>query len=160
MARGGIIDGMPLGSEIFMKQKITLMVCRSCIVQNSQEDSCLKDEASLRQTYEKKLKTGFFGARLAELQIVDCLTNCENPNSVQINREDGEMLFGFIRSEKQMDELIELVKKLRDSKKPLAPSEALKKNLTFVRPHREWRKGKDAFHADRIPASFSPDSDR
>jgi len=138
-----------------MKQKITLRVCRSCIVQNSQEDPAMKDEASLKATYEKKLKTGLLGLKIAELQIVDCLTNCENPNSVQISRKDGEILFGLIRSEKQIDELIRLVKDLRDPKNNLEASEALKKNLTFVRPHRGWRAGEDAFHADRIRASSS-----
>jgi predicted metal-binding protein len=142
-----------------MKQKITLMVCRSCIAQNPQEDPCMKDEAALRETYERKLKTGFLGGKLAELLVVDCLTNCENPNSVQVNREDGEMLFGLIRSEKQIDEIIRLVKDLKDSRKSLEASEALKKQLTFVRPHREWRAGEDAYHADRIPSS-SARSDR
>lgn len=136
-----------------MSQKIILKVCRSCIVQNSQGDVALKDEPTLRETFEGKLKKGFLRGKVADLQIVDCLTNCENPNSVQIDRGDSEMLLGFIRTEKEVDELIRLVNELRQTRMPFAVSEALKEKLIFVRPHRAWRSGEDAFHADRIRRS-------
>ncbi len=131
-------------------KKVTVLVCRSCIVQNKQEDPALKNEESLQRLYEKKLKKGFFG-KIAELRMVDCLTNCENPNSVQIDREDGEILFGKISDEQAMDEIVQLAEALRDSKKSLEVPPSLQKKLMFVRPHFEWRAGEDAVHADRFP---------
>src|SRR4030095_7333744 len=134
-----------------MKSKsITLKVCRSCIVQNPQSDPCLKDEETLKATYEAKLGRGFFGGLSIKLCISDCLTNCENPNSVQIDREDGEILFGKISDEKSVDQIVELAKELKDLKKPLEASEALKSRCMFTRPHREWRPGSDAVHAVRF----------
>ncbi|MBL7684523.1 MAG: hypothetical protein JNK65_00605 [Deltaproteobacteria bacterium] len=129
--------------------KITLMVCRSCITENAQQDAVFKDESTLRKTYEKKLKTGLF-SKLATLRIVDCLTNCENPNSVQIENENEEMLLGLIKSESQIDEVIRLIADLRATGRKLSPSEALKKNLVFVRPHRSWNQEKQAVAADRV----------
>jgi len=134
-----------------MKPKtLTLKVCRSCIVQNPQTDPALRDEETLRVTYEKKVPGGFFGGRVIELCIVDCLTNCENPNSVQIDREDGEILFGGINDENSVDQIIALAKELKDLKKPLEASLLLKSRCMFSRPHREWRSGGDAVHADRF----------
>jgi predicted metal-binding protein len=138
-----------------MAQKITLMVCRSCIDQNAQSDPALQDQAALHKTYEKKLKTGFFRSKIAELRFVDCLTNCENPNAVQIDREDGEILLGLIRTESEVDEVIRLVKGLNESGTPLLISEKLQSNLTFIRPHRHWRTGEDTFHADRLKQTSS-----
>jgi predicted metal-binding protein len=133
-----------------MKSKtLSLKVCRSCVVQNQQSDPLFKDEESLRMAYERKIKQGLFG-RVAELCIVDCLTNCENPNSVQIDREDGEILFGRISEENLVDQVVELAKKLKDLQRPLEPSEALKSRCMFTRPHPEWRPGEDAAHADRF----------
>jgi len=131
------------------KKKIVLQVCRSCIRDNEQSDPTLKDEATLRKTYQEKLKRGLFG-RVAELRIVDCLTNCANPNSVQIQRDDGEILFGKICSQSSVDAVIQLSDELRDPSKELVPSKILTPHLIFVRPHTQWRKGTDSTHADRI----------
>src|SRR4030095_907181 len=134
-----------------MKSKtLILKVCRSCVVQNPQTDPALKNEEALRETYEKKLPGGLFGGRAIDLCVVDCLTNCENPNSVQIEREDGEILFGKISDEESVDQVIALAKELKDLKKPLEASPSLKSRCMFSRPHREWRPGDDAVHADRF----------
>jgi predicted metal-binding protein len=136
-------------------EKIILKVCRSCVSQNLQSDPALQSETALRVTYESKIKKGLFG-KIAELQIVDCLTNCENPNAVQIDRADGEMLFGKISNEALVDEVIQLVRELRDPSKPFVPSENLKPCLVFVRPHLQWRPGNHAAHADRIRLDRNP----
>jgi|GEM_PF-2572076 len=137
---------------------ITLKVCRSCIVQNPQNDPCLKDEDALRTTYEKRLPRGLFGSRPIELCVVDCLTNCENPNSVQIDREDGEILFGKINDEASVDQIVALARDLKDLRKPLEASPPLKSRCMFSRPHREWRPGEDPVHADRFLLEGREDS--
>lgn len=129
--------------------KIALLVCRSCIRENTQADPSLTSEEHLRKIYSQKLKKRLFG-KLAELRIVDCLTNCQNPNSVQIDREDGEMLFGRINNCARIDDVIQLVEKLRGKDVPFQPSESLKPCLVFVRPHRDWRSEGEAVPADRI----------
>ncbi len=133
-------------------RKVTVLVCRSCIRENPQSEPALANEESLRITYKRKLKRGFF-RNLAELQIVDCLTNCQNPNSVQIDCEDGEMLFGRISTCQKVDEIVVLVNKLRDLSEPLKTSEILAENLIFVRSHRDWRSDGNIIHADRIRLS-------
>jgi predicted metal-binding protein len=130
-------------------KKLTLLVCRSCIRENKQTDPKLMDEETLRATYTKKMKKTFFG-QIAELRFLDCLTNCQNPDSVQINRGDQEMLFGKISSERRVDEVVELVRNLRDSKKPLAPSDTLKPCLVFVRSQATPKSGEAPIRGDRI----------
>jgi len=129
--------------------KTTLVVCRSCILQNSQKDAAFESEKKLIETYEKKLKSGFFG-KIAELRIVDCLTNCENPNSVLIDRQGEELLLGNIDEEKWADETIKLLKTLKDPSQPLQASQALASRTVYKRPHRRWEASNKAFHADRI----------
>ncbi len=132
-----------------MGKKVTLLVCRSCIRENKQADPCLIDEPTLRATYARKLKKGWFGKK-AELRVVDCLTNCQNSNSAQINREDGEILFGKISSEVLVDEVIQLAVTLSDTQQPLAASDSLKQCFIHTRPHRQWRQGEDSVPADRV----------
>ncbi len=132
-----------------MSSKITLLVCRSCIRDNPQSDPCFLNEATLRATYQKKIKKGLLGGDLCELRITDCLTNCQNPNSVQIERDDGEMLFGGILTQKNADQVIDLVKTVVNACHALGPSEELEEKLVFVRPKQEWREGLDATPADR-----------
>ncbi|QQR79557.1 MAG: hypothetical protein IPJ69_09355 [Deltaproteobacteria bacterium] len=93
-----------------MSSKIILKVCRSCIRDNPQSDPCFLNEATLKATYQKKIKKPILGEPICELRLVDCLTNCQNPNSVQIERDDGDMLLGSINSQKNIDQVIELVK--------------------------------------------------
>lgn len=132
-----------------MGSKIILKVCRSCVRDNPQSDACLLNEATLRATYQKKVKKGLLGGQLCELQFVDCLTNCQNPNSVQIERDDGDMLFGNINTQKQIDHIMETVKTCSNACHALGPSEELEEQLVFVRPKQEWREGLDATPADR-----------
>ena len=129
--------------------KTTLFVCRSCALQNTQKDPSFQSEKILRETYEKKLKKGFFG-KIAELRIVDCLTNCENPNSVMIDRENEELLLGNINEEKWVNEVVKLLKKLQDNSQPLQVSPALESRMVYKRPHRHWKASETPFHADRI----------
>lgn len=132
-----------------MGSNIILKVCRSCVRDNPQSDPCFLNEATLRATYQKKVKKGLLSGQICELQFVDCLTNCQNPNSVQIERDDGEMLFGGINHQKQVDQIIEVVKTNTNACHALGPSEELEEQLVFVRPKQEWREGLDATPADR-----------
>ena len=129
--------------------KTTLFVCRSCVLQNTQKDPSFQSEKILKETYEKKLKKGFFG-KIAELRIVDCLTNCENPNSIMIDRADEELLLGSINEEKWVDETIKLLKTLQDVSQPLQASQALESRMVYKRPRRHWKASETPFHADRI----------
>ncbi|MDP2600009.1 MAG: hypothetical protein Q8P84_04655 [Deltaproteobacteria bacterium] len=73
-----------------------------------------------------------------ELKIADCLTNCHKPNSVQISRDDGEMLLGWICSESLVDEVVKLADQLKKGTTPLKPSTALKEKLIEIHPVTKW----------------------
>ncbi len=132
-----------------MSHKITLLVCRSCIRENAQTDPCFQDNDALEKTYAEKLKKGFFGHH-AELRLTDCLTNCQNSNAVEICRADGQILLGLIRSEKDVDQVIDLVKTLKDSSAPLQVSDELQEKMVCVRSAAAWRAGTEAAPADRV----------
>ncbi len=120
-----------------MKNNITIEVCFSCLRDNEQSDPLLQDPKQLMAHYEKQLKGRLWGKQ-AKFRFVDCLTNCDSGNSVQINRKDGGILFSKINSTDLTNEVISLALHLR-KKNPLQESSALKEHLARIMPIQDGR---------------------
>ena len=118
-------------------KKITVVFCRSCIRDNEQKNPTFSDEKKVQELYEEKLKKRWFG-KIAELKMSDCLTNCRNPNSVKIEREDGEILFGWINDLEQVDQIVALAESLKNPKSVLRSTENLADKVIWSRGPEEW----------------------
>jgi hypothetical protein len=136
-------------------QKVVIKVCRSCVRENAQAEPRLCNETCLRSTWgaaaacrtvekggllarllDLPAALGGRPARVAGLQVVDCLTGCDNPNSVQLERGDFDMLLGRISTMALVDAVVDLARALEDPTRPFVPSPALAPHLVFVRDRR------------------------
>ena len=113
-------------------KKITLDICASCLRDNPQQESLLQNIPQLVAHYQKHLKPGWF-RKHPKVRLVDCLSNCRNGNSVQINRDDGAILLGQINSAELITAIIKLAQKLRGPS-PLEVSTELAKYVARVMP--------------------------
>lgn len=95
-------------------KKISLKICRSCGRDNPKSAAIFRSEEGLRCFYEPRVARGFFGAlrQWADLEFVDCLTNCDTPNSVSVCCQKRTFEFAWISTLDLAEQVVAFSKSL------------------------------------------------
>jgi len=121
---------------MFFSPTVQFRICRSCLTTNSQTDPLLQNPDTVFKFLKNEFR-GFFSP--IRLQIVDCLVNCRNFNSIRLDRKDGTILLGKISSKEQIVQAIQLAKQISQKNSPLKCSILSPKHLISILPSTQYK---------------------
>lgn len=124
-----------------LKPNVTVLICQSCIATNVQGCEFFSETRIVHDAVSRRYRKRLF-KRPVRFFFVDCLGNCRNPNSVQIDREDGSLLYGRIQDEETFQAILDLGEKLNDTKTPLNDVQACAPNFIEYIPPTDWKSAK------------------
>lgn len=93
------------------KSNLKLTLCRTCVRDNYGE-GIFSNIDMVEKAYRERLKGGLFGS-LADIQLQNCFTECENFHCVQVESGNAGFRFKKISSPEKIEQVTQWMKEVR-----------------------------------------------
>lgn len=124
--------------EKMAKNKLQVVLCRTCLRDNPQEGDWKSFEANAK-VYQQKLKDGFL-RKHAELRFQNCFSYCEKFHCVQVTKNGEGFLLQKISTPQKVNDLVDWVKESKKSPYFELPHSLHDNLIAPVKPQEKYKK--------------------